>query len=82
MGKMVRNLLNAMMIVLIIVQAVGLANNPSFSSLCPYQPPIDMKYSKFQVHKIQPRNINDDPRLMLARQIKKDVGTSAIRNLK
>ena len=40
MGKMVRNLLNVMMIVLIIVQVVVIANNPSFSSLCPHQLPL------------------------------------------
>lgn len=67
MGKIVRNVLNVlMMIVLIIVQVVVLANNPSFSSLSPYPHPIDMKYSKFQ-----PRNINDNPLLKQARQIKK-----------
>lgn len=72
MGKIVRNVLNVlMMIVLIIVQVVVLANNPSFSSLSPYPHPIDMKYSKFQVRKIQPRNINDNPLLKQARQIKK-----------
>ena len=41
-----------------------------------------MKYSKFQVRKIQPRNINDNPLLKLARQIKKRCRNKCNKELK